>query len=283
VATWLGTAGFLLDDGQTQLLIDPFVSCPSLLRVALNRPIRPDDAAIERWAAELDMDRVAAVIVTHNHYDHSMDAPGFAARCGAPLYGCGSTAMIGRGAGLPEDKLVVVQPRWVLRAGEFEVHFLPSKHGPSPIGAAPHQGTVDRPLVPPAHHAAWRQGEAWVLWVRHPAGSFVHQGSSDVLPETLEGVRAELCMSCLVWRRSTEELLRATVDAVGATRLVPLHSDDMFRPPHRPYSPMPGADVEGFFRDMERLRPGLRVETLPLGKPRVLFAGQPTHPPSGGP
>ncbi len=272
MATFLGTAGFLLDDGQTQLLIDPFVSCPSLWAVGSHRPIQPDLPAIEGWVRRLDASRVAAVMVTHSHYDHSMDAPSFAKLCGAPLLGSASTAMIGRGAGLPEERIVEVKPREVRRWGAFEVHFLPSLHGPSPIGRAPHPGEVTRPLEPPAPAAAWRFGGAWVLWIRHPQGSFIHQGTADTLPETLDGVQAELSMSCLVWRRSTLDVLQRTIDPVGAHRLVPLHVDDMFRPPHLPFSPMPGVDLRGFFDDMERLRPALRIDTLPLGEPRPLFS-----------
>ncbi len=271
MATWLGTAGFLLDDGETQLLIDPFVSCPSLPWVALNRPIQPDRAAIEHWVERLDATRVAAVMVTHSHYDHAMDAPSFAQLCSAPLLGSSSTVKIGRGGGVPVHRLVRVEPRQVLRFGKFEVHFLPSVHGPSPVGGPPHAGHVTEPLVPPAHHADWRHGDTWVLWVRHPQGSFIHQATADTLPDTLQGVQAELSMSCLVWRRSTTDLLQRTVDAVGATRLIPLHSDNMFRPPHAGFSPMPGVDLAGFFDDMARLRPDLRIDTLPLGEPRPLF------------
>ncbi len=271
MATFLGTAGLLLDDGETQVLIDPFVSCPSLPWLAMNRPIQPDREAITRWVDRLDARRVAAVLVTHNHYDHAMDAPIFARRCDAPLYGSASTAMVGRGLGLPEEQLEVVQPRRVLRCGAFEIHLLPSRHGPSPIGAPPHAGQVKAPLVPPAPHAAWRHGEVFVLWVRHPQGSFIHQSTADTTPETLEGVQAELSMSCLVWRRSTLDMLQRTVDPVGATRLIPLHADDMFRPPEAPFAPMPGVDLAGFFADMRRLRPGLRIDTLPIGEARPLF------------
>jgi L-ascorbate metabolism protein UlaG (beta-lactamase superfamily) len=271
MATFLGTAGFLLDDGETQVLIDPFVSCPSLPWLALNRPIQPDKDAIARWVERLGADRVAAVLVTHSHYDHSMDAPDFARLCGAPLYGSSTTAMIARGAGLPEASIHEVQPRQVLRCGAFEIHLLPSVHGPCPLGDPPHAGEVTEPLVPPAPHASWRHGAVYVLWVRHPQGSFIHQATADTLPETLEGVQAELSMSCLVWRRSTADLLQRTVDAVGARRLVPLHVDDMFRPPDQPFTPMPGVDLQGFFDDLSRLRPQLRVDTFPLGEPRPLF------------
>jgi L-ascorbate metabolism protein UlaG (beta-lactamase superfamily) len=278
MATFLGTAGFLLDDGETQLLIDPFVSCPTLPHVAVNKPIQPDRAAIAAWVDRLEARRVAAVMVTHSHYDHAMDAPAFAELCDAPLLGSSSTAMIGRGSGLPAQRTAVVSPGSMHRFGAFEVHFLPSVHGPCPIGDPPHRGHVTEPLVPPAHHAAWKHGDVWVLWVRHPQGSFIHQGTADTLPETLQGVQADLAMSCLVWRRSTQDVLERTVDAVGATRLIPLHADDMFRRPSAGFSPMPGVDLAGFFADMARLRPDLPIDTLPLGEARPLFPPRRVQP-----
>lgn len=272
MATFLGTAGFLLDDGETQVLIDPFVSCPALPGLAVNHPIAPDRDAVATWVDRLGASRVAAVVVTHSHYDHAMDAPLFAELCDAPLLGSSSTAMIGRGLGLPERSLRVVPPGSVERFGAFEIHFRGSVHGPCPIGDPPHAGEVTEPLVPPASHAAWKHGGVYVLWVRHPQGSFIHQATADTLPDTLQGVQAELAMSCLVWRRSTTDVLQRTVDAVGATRLMPLHADNMFRRPEAGFSPMPGVDLAGFFADMARLRPELRIDTLPLGEPRPLFA-----------
>jgi len=271
MATFLGTAGFLIDDGETQLLIDPFVSCPSLPWLAANRPIQPDRTAIERWVERIGASRVAAVMVTHSHYDHAMDAPVFAELCDAPLLGSSSTMMIGRGLGLPDERLEPVPPSTIRRFGAFEVHFRGSVHGPCPVGDPPHAGEVTEPLVPPAPHASWRHGGVYVLWVRHPAGSFVHQATADTLPDTMDGIEAELAMACLVWRRSTQDVLDRVVDPAGASRLIPLHADSMFRPPHEPFSPMPGVDLAGFFADMARLRPALGIETLPLGEPRPLF------------
>ena len=39
--TWLGTAGLMVADGDTSLLIDPFVSRYGLATVGLGRPLRP--------------------------------------------------------------------------------------------------------------------------------------------------------------------------------------------------------------------------------------------------
>ena len=45
--TWFGVTTLLIDDGVTQILIDGYFSRPSLLDIALERAIEPDQAAIE--------------------------------------------------------------------------------------------------------------------------------------------------------------------------------------------------------------------------------------------
>ena len=99
--TWLGTAGVLVSDGRTDILIDPFVSRYGLLRVGLGLPLHPRQDLIDAWLERLGCRNVEAVLVSHSHYDHSLDAPYFARATGALLAGSESTLNVGRGAGLP--------------------------------------------------------------------------------------------------------------------------------------------------------------------------------------
>ena len=48
--------------------------------------------------------------MTHTHIDHVMDSALVADRTGAQLVGGESAANVGRGYGLPEDRLVVAAP-----------------------------------------------------------------------------------------------------------------------------------------------------------------------------
>ena len=66
--------------------------------------------------------------------------------------------------------------------------------------------------------------------------------------------------------------LAEVADAVGATRIVPVHWDDFTRPLDEPLRPMPVAvRLDTFFSDMQRLRPDLAVQTLELNRPVALF------------
>ncbi len=58
-------------------------------RVAILDPGPDDPAHIDALLADLDGERIEAIVVTHTHRDHSPGARLLAARTGAPVIGCG--------------------------------------------------------------------------------------------------------------------------------------------------------------------------------------------------
>ena len=71
---WLGTFGYEISDAQTTILIDPFISRPKLTE--LLKPIVIDTSAVQRYLlSTIDLDKLAAILVTHSHYDHLQDVP----------------------------------------------------------------------------------------------------------------------------------------------------------------------------------------------------------------
>ena len=70
--TWLGVTTLLIDDNETQLLIDGFFSRFGVLDY-LFREISTDIANVNYVMAEFHIDRLAAIIPAHSHYDHAMD------------------------------------------------------------------------------------------------------------------------------------------------------------------------------------------------------------------
>ena len=106
---FLGVSTLLLDDGETAILTDGFFTRPRKLQ--LLGKIEPDRELIGRLLERAGISRLAAVIAVHSHYDHAMDSPEVAQRTGALLIGSSSTANIGRGAGMAEDRLRIRRQR----------------------------------------------------------------------------------------------------------------------------------------------------------------------------
>jgi L-ascorbate metabolism protein UlaG (beta-lactamase superfamily) len=237
---FLGTSSVLLRDGDTALLTDGFFTRPGWLRVGLGR-IAPDRQVIDACLARAGVGSLAAVVCVHSHYDHAMDAPVIAERLGAPLVGSRSTANIGRGHGLPDALLRTVDDGESLRFGDFEVTFVVGVHCPGDL--AP--GTIDAPLASPARAKAYRTGEAYSVFFRHPLGTVLVQGSAGFVPGRLEGHRADIVyLGIGQLGRQTDEFRHRyweeTVTATGARTVIPIHWDDFTTPLlTRPLRPFP--------------------------------------------
>lgn len=269
-ATWLGVTALLLRDGEHAILIDPFFTRPpGLLNMVLDRAIAPDEAAIQRWLVHLGVHKLDAVLVSHSHFDHAMDAGVVARLTGAALLGSPSTLNIGRGSGVPETQLVAVQPGVAQHYGSFDITFVESRHAGA-TGGAP-TGEIAQPLKPPAHYLDYKLGAAYSILIAHPQGRLLHHGSAGYVAGALKGYKADIAFLGAALVDDLDEYLHETVDTVGARRVMPTHWDDFTRPLDQPLLPMPLAvNLPKFFRGL-RKRSDLSVQTLPFDEPVALF------------
>jgi L-ascorbate metabolism protein UlaG (beta-lactamase superfamily) len=270
-ATWFGVSALLLSDGAHAIFIDPFFTRPpGLIGLLRNAPIAPDEARIAAWLQRAGVTRLDAVLTSHSHFDHAMDAGVVARLTGAQLVGSASTANIGRGAGLPESRLQVVSSGDEVALGPFRVTFVQGVHAGA-TGGRP-TGDITAPLAPPAGYLDYRQGGTYSILVEHPQGRVLHHGSAGYVPGVLKLRRADVAFLGIALLPDLPTYLAEVVDAVGARRVVPVHWDDFTRPLEQPLLPMPlVVDLDGFFAQMNQQRPDLAVQTLELGVPAALF------------
>ncbi|MGP3983644.1 MBL fold metallo-hydrolase [Streptomyces sp. KR80] len=236
--TWLGVSTLLFDDGDTAIMIDGFFTRPGLLRVVAGR-IAPDPQTVTRSLRRAGVDSLAAVICAHSHYDHALDSPLVCELTGAVLVGSSSTANVGRGSGLPEDRLYVPAEGESLAFGAFTVTLIESVH--SPHDRCP--GTIDQPLMPPARAREWATGESYSILIGHHDRTILVQASANFIPGALAGHAADVVYLGVGTLGRLSPAFRArywdeVVGASGARRIVPVHWDDFLRPLHQPLLPM---------------------------------------------
>lgn len=234
--TWLGVTTLLFDDGETQILIDGFFSRPSLADYLLRRPVDNDAPRINYAMNEFRMRRLAAIIPVHSHFDHAMDVGAIANRSSASILGSFSTAQIARGAGVPEDQIIVVDNMTSFEFGAFKVTLLPIGHAPIGWrGSVPLDGVIAEPLTMPQPIAAWRMGGGFTVVVEHPQGTALVQGSAAYEKYELQGIAADvvfLGVSQLssLGRDYAELYWQHTVTATGSHSVYPIHFDDFTNP-----------------------------------------------------
>lgn len=280
--TFLGVATLLFSDGETAVMTDGWFTRVPLVDVLTQRPVASDLEAIERGLARAGVTRLAAVLPVHSHYDHAMDAPEVARRTDALLAGSRSTAWIGRGGGLAEGRIRVVEPGVPLQLGDFTVTHVVSRHVELPLGMGAIGRELDAPLVPPAPVDAWVEGGSFSILIQHPLGTALVQGSAGFVPGALAPFTADVVFLGIggLARHGadyTAQYLDEVVAAVEARRVIPIHYDDLTAPADGPLVPMPRLldDVEASFERLEahaEADPGLALALAPKDRRVVLFA-----------
>ena len=285
---YTGCATLLFSDGETAWMTDGWFSRPGPLALALTS-IGPDSAAITKGLERNGVEELAMVFPLHSHYDHAMDAPEVAQRTGAMLVGSESTANIGRGWGLDESRIRVVADREPLQLGRFVVTPIVSRHFEFPDPAVAERALGDpeirTPLVPPVSAFDYKVGEAYVLHVRHPRGSFLVIGSAGYVEGALDGLEADVVFLGIGGLGSQtaeyrEAYWRETIGRVAPSRVIPIHWDGLTNPIEGPFRGsvrivtfLMGNEgpTRAFLEDKERGSSEFAFQTLPRYDPVVLF------------
>ena len=129
---YLGTAGWEISDGQTVVLVDPYLTRPRLVIPnddTLATDTRPlftatDIARSDVAVIDAHIQRADFILITHTHIDHVLDMPYIAQKTGAMVVGTESTDNFARASGVPGNKLIVV------RGGEDSSNRDPNALGP---------------------------------------------------------------------------------------------------------------------------------------------------------
>lgn len=237
--TFLGVSSLLLDDGETAILTDGFFTRPPKQRVLFGR-VEPDRGLIAASLQRAGIRRLAAVIAVHSHYDHAMDSPEVARQTGALLIGSESTANIGRGWGLAEDRMRVAGDGATYTFGRFTITLLPSRHFPHPLA----MGEIAEPLKPPAPSLSYREGGSYSVLVEHDGHRLLIQGSAGFVEGALGQQQADVVFLGIGGigkkeRAYRDAYWREVVAAVKARRVVPIHWDDFTLALDQPLQAMP--------------------------------------------
>lgn len=248
--TFLGVSTLLFSDGESAILTDGFFSRPSKRSMFLTK-LTPNRELIAHCLDHARVTNLKAVIVLHSHFDHSLDAPEVVRQQpDACLVGSESTANIGRGYGLPEERIRVIRAGQVIPFGRFQITLLHSEHSPLSLLAllgierVPLRGEIKKPLEQPAHLWDYKEGGSYSLLVEHGGRTILVQASAGFKRGALAGRSAEVVFLGIgtlgkLPQSYREEYWHEVVEAVGPKLIIPIHWDDFSRPLDQPLVPMP--------------------------------------------
>lgn len=260
--TWLGTAGFTVTTPDRTLVLDPFVTRPSLMTTAFSRLV-PNEELVRQLIPEAH-----DVLIGHAHHDHILDAPSVCLQTGARLIGSAATCNVGRAAGVPEAQLVETHGDEDIPCGpRVTVRGIPSAHGRAYFNRVPLPGDITEPPPWPPRFRDLRHGLVFNWYLSADLGGrplrMMHIDSAEFFADAFRGLEVDVLCLCAIGRRYRPRYTEEAIELLRPKYVVPCHWDWFFSPYHAPPKQLPGVDLEGFIEEIRTA--GAEPVLLPVG------------------
>lgn len=244
-ATFLGVSSILFSDGKNSILIDGFVSRPSLSNLLFTK-IESNEKQVYKTIDKLGLKKLDAIIPLHSHHDHAMDAPYFAKKLDAKIIGSSSTLNIARTYQIKETNLEKIDKKTTFIFGEFEVTIIPSRHTTmSPfLGFLVGLGkSIEKPISKASYFTSYKEGGTYSAFIKHKKNRIFVNGSTNYLPNLSE-YRANIVFFGIAELGEKDDLFRknyyeTVVKNLEPKRVIPIHWDDFTKSLDEPISPLP--------------------------------------------
>ena len=165
---WLGVASFLIEDGESKIMFDPAWTRPGAFHWLGMASFKSDPELVDKVLAKIEVKKIDAVLVTHSHYDHIIDAPEVARKTSADFYVDKSFETIARAYSYLDLSLKPLEVNKPFQVGKFKITAYQRDH-------APLMGSID--FVPgnvpkDFHFNFWdyKAGRTWIYLIEHPEG-----------------------------------------------------------------------------------------------------------------
>jgi L-ascorbate metabolism protein UlaG (beta-lactamase superfamily) len=197
--TYLGNAGWQIEDGRTVILVDPYLSQFSDPRASAASSFDDTDDVEVPATAQIDahVRRADFILITHGHPDHMLDAPYIAKKTGATIIGHETAANLARASDVPEAQLIIVRGGEDYEFGAFSLRVIPSLH--SPLLAKhyynrPWAGTAPRGLRAPLHASSYVEGGTLAYLLRLGGHAILVTGTMNFIEREMEGLRPDIAL-----------------------------------------------------------------------------------------
>ena len=265
--TYLGTNGFQFESGRHALLVDPYFSRINFSHVVLGLPVQPDVHRIDEAMTHLAR-KVDAIIATHGHIDHLLDAPFLMRKTEARLIASRTAIELAERAGAPASRCDPVAAGDVRHIGPWKISVLLATHDRL-FWIVPFAGEA-RGGGPPRRAADWVCGEP-LAYLIEVAGEriFIDSGGTPAVLPPADIAPVDLAILGVALPDSRARF-SAAVRRLRPRYVSPSHQDNFFRPLSAGFEFGPLTDFLGLLRNYERDAPRGHLILLDYFRPWTL-------------
>ena len=265
---YLGTAGWIIEDSNITVLVDPYITRaklgtgpgvhPNDTRETVMRTdyFVSDTVGIDSLVHEVDF-----ILVHHSHFDHLSDVPYIAKKTGAKVIGTETTVNILRAYGIPNEQLYPVKGGEDYQFENFSVRVIPSIHSALNEKHYIDSRTYTEPPSAPLKVSEFIEGGSLMFLARFANHEVLTMGSMNFVERELLGVHPDILLagvnrSQLGLYKYNERLLSVTGNPKV---IIPTHWDN-FRLPYG-FSQQRAVDQKllPFKEDVGKLSPETQV------------------------
>jgi len=250
--TYLGTNGYQFEAEKHALLVDPYFSRIGPGAMIFASSVRPNTARIEEVMQHL-APKADAILVTHGHVDHLLDAPPIMRMTGARLVGSRTAVTLAQAAGAPVARCDAVRPGDFRQIGPWKIRALAASHDRVFLIGVPFPGER-KGNAPPKRAANWVCGQplAYLIEARGQRIYIDSGGRLSVLPPANVGP-VDLAIIGVALPDSRARVAIA-IRRLHPRYILPSHQDNFFRPLNRGFVFGPLTDFPRVLRDYKRER-----------------------------
>jgi L-ascorbate metabolism protein UlaG (beta-lactamase superfamily) len=253
----------LLEARDATLLVDPYFSRMSPLRVAFNLRAAAELKVIAR---HLGNRRIDAILATHGHFDHLLDVPEIMNRSSAKLIASRMSVRLVEASGVAPARCKPVTGGSVVRLRGARVRVFPAQHDRI-FGRVPFDGPPRK--LPPRRAGDWVCGEPLAFLIEMGGRRIYIEsgGRPGATPAIHEPVDLAILGVALPDARARFPQLLA---ALRPRYVLPSHQDNFFRPLERGFCFGPLTDFPAVMRAFATQRLPTRLILLDYEKPWTL-------------